>query len=172
MTRPRRWRCWGKWTAAAITVLLAAVWVASGWWVVAWHWASTANVKGFSVGAGRLRASKFETSSSDWGPWPGAIHSWRVSETGEHAPLWLHGLYWKRTRQVVDVEGPLWIPGSASLLAALILFRLDRRQGPGLCPRCRYDLSATPPSAPCPECGRAQQPPNAQAADPAARTTP
>jgi hypothetical protein len=55
------------------------------------------------------------------------------------------------------------------------LWWLDRKPKPGHCPRCRYDLSATPPSAPCPECGeggRAQQSPNAEAADPAARTTP
>lgn len=34
--------------------------------------------------------------------------------------------------------------------------RAARRQRAGLCPACAYDRRATPPEAPCPECGQTQ----------------
>lgn len=43
-----------------------------------------------------------------------------------------------------------WIP----LLAVPVLLGRARRRRRGHCPACNYDLRATPPGAPCPECGR------------------
>jgi hypothetical protein len=44
----------------------------------------------------------------------------------------------------------LFLPVVAS---AALLWRLDVNPKPGRCFHCGYDLSGTPPSAPCPECG-------------------
>jgi hypothetical protein len=49
---------------------------------------------------------------------------------------------------------PFWMLAPLPLALAVSLWRLDRRPRPGLCPRCRYDLSGSPPG-PCPECGHA-----------------
>jgi len=58
------------------------------------------------------------------------------------------------------------LAGFGGLLAASLLFgvihaitrrrsrRLIQSLGFRLCPRCRYDLSASPPDGACPECGR------------------
>ena len=69
------------------------------------------------------------------------------------------GLGW--TRSDVRFEGtiasPLWLLALAAavLPARWVLRHLNQGPGggPGLCPRCGYDLRATP--ARCPECGRA-----------------
>lgn len=56
---------------------------------------------------------------------------------------------------------------NAASLASFLLFAISAplatrrawrafRTPPGHCPHCRYDLRATPPGRPCPECGRPQ----------------
>lgn len=40
------------------------------------------------------------------------------------------------------------------LIAGVPWVRRRLRTGAGLCPNCRYDLTATPPGMPCPECGQ------------------
>jgi len=42
----------------------------------------------------------------------------------------------------------------AGLRTSFVWCRGTLRRRRGLCPHCRYDLRATPPDAPCPECGR------------------
>jgi hypothetical protein len=46
-----------------------------------------------------------------------------------------------------------FIAMTASLPALPRWARERRRRRQGLCPTCSYDLTATPPGAPCPECG-------------------
>lgn len=52
---------------------------------------------------------------------------------------------------------PLWALAAPLALATALLWRSEfaarRRARVGLCPNCRYDLSATPTGSPCPECG-------------------
>jgi hypothetical protein len=190
--------------AAAMFVLLATAWRLSGWWSLDWRWDSTKWEARAYVGAGSFSLSgvdmtrwhehdpwpgrehlgrirdAWKTTEMLHSPpkerWPGTIHLLRISDGWlETAPLWYSVFDLKADGGLVNVVAPLWAPASAALLAFLLLFYLDRRHPPNSCPRCRYNLSATPPSAHCPECGeggRAQQSPNAEAAEPAARTTP
>jgi hypothetical protein len=141
-----------------------------------WEWDSTNRTTNLYVGDGQFGLLT-NGDSVHQVPWPGKMTLERLSALMR----WQSGPHWSthwliKTSAMVEVSVPLWAPGSASLLGALVLFYLDRRRRlPNSCPRCRYDLSATPPSAPCPECGeggRAQQSPDAEAAKPAAGTTP
>jgi hypothetical protein len=55
----------------------------------------------------------------------------------------------------------LYIPLWPLVLVLAVLALRNWRQAlvrPGHCPRCGYDLSATAPGAPCPECGSGQAP--------------
>jgi hypothetical protein len=56
-----------------------------------------------------------------------------------------------------SVRIPLWFPASVfALLPALWLAKRLRRPDNGRCPRCGYDLRATPDR--CPECGTIRAP--------------
>jgi hypothetical protein len=45
--------------------------------------------------------------------------------------------------------------GLALFVIGLLIWSLPARAKPGCCPHCGYDLRATPPDKPCPECGNA-----------------
>lgn len=49
---------------------------------------------------------------------------------------------------------PLWLPLVLSAIPTVILWRLNRRRGPGCCQKCGYDLRGNI-SGICPECGQA-----------------
>ncbi len=147
MTRLRRWRWWGKWAAAAGSVLLLATFVASGWWLLTWGWGTSRHTTYVSVRKGALWCS-------DYG-WSG--HGIRAISllSLPHAPNWGEALHFEWELDALDrhVATPLCIPIGISAGVTGFLFWRDRSRRPNSCPRCRYDLSATPPSAPCPECG-------------------
>jgi hypothetical protein len=166
VTRPRRWRWWGKWVAAASTSVVVAVLFASGWGGVSWKWDSVWGTTSFSLGRGWLAAYRVHEFHGE-PQWPGTVRTW----PSDGGPQWRYWFEWELHRGFAYYAAiPLWAPCAAGLLTAAILWRVDRRR-PGLCRHCHYDLSATPPSTPCPECGRAQQGPNAEAAEGAERIT-
>jgi hypothetical protein len=153
MTRPRRWRWWGKWATAAITVLLAAVWFASGW-VCRFQWCAIGSDHHVGLGIGLGRVCCAYTVSLPDGIVQHVV-AWVSGVDGAGVrPLWRWSFMHSRsTIGDLLLVVPLWLPlGLAALPAALLWFG-DRRRPPNACPHCRYDLSATPPSAPCPECG-------------------
>ncbi len=51
---------------------------------------------------------------------------------------------------------PTWFISTAAVATTILLWRLDRPpRTPNTCATCTYDLTGLPPTAPCPECGRA-----------------
>jgi hypothetical protein len=180
MTRPRRWRWWGKWTAALILFVVVGAWAASGSYGIGWYWTSPGRVTSITIGVGEFGVSRIVENPRtgnipEDAPWPGRGQVLKAPG----ARRWIGEFAWDKTGApyppawtVRIAAVPMWLPAVCAILATVLLFRLDRRPPPNSCPRCRYNLSGTPPSAPCPECGRAQPSPNAQVAEPAARTTP
>jgi hypothetical protein len=177
MTRPRRggWRWWGKWATLTVGVGIAAAWLVSGWWRMGFAWGRGAKVIDLEIVAGAAYLTRFDDyGGSAWAsrifrndPAPSWV--WHFDFDVQVLPARSHSFVW------AGFGIPLWAPFLPLAACSAWLWWLDRKPKPGHCPRCRYDLSATPPSAPCPECGeggRAPQSPNAQAAEPAARTTP
>jgi hypothetical protein len=54
---------------------------------------------------------------------------------------------------MTEVFIPFWIIAGAIGIPTAWLWWHDRRAGPGLCPKCRYDLAGLADGAACPECG-------------------
>jgi hypothetical protein len=172
MTRPRRggWRWCGKWATLTLAATIAVAWFVSGWWYAGLACGS-AGTFALYVGEGYLQCLVSQVLIAE----PG-LHWGRCANGAPHWNWWLwYDLDPSASDRFLDIRIPLWALFLPLGATAAWLWRLDRKPKPGRCPRCRYDLFATPPTAPCPECGeggRAQQRPNAQAAEPAARTTP
>ena len=152
MTRPRRWCWWGKWTALALAVVVAMVWHASGWWDASLEGPCGTARLTLGLGPGAVHFQRIDGMSSSQWTWDGLRRP---------APSLGWGFEYGRAhfRGVSPFESlwisvPLWAPFLLFSASAVWLWRLDRKPKPGHCPRCRYDLSATPPAAPCPECGR------------------
>lgn len=90
--------------------------------------------------------------------------TWRVRVTprftGDARPLVLGTAWWIRwdvSASRGQVLVPLWIPAGLGLAAAGWARRAQHRTRltAGQCPKCEYDRSTLPPTAPCPECGAA-----------------
>jgi hypothetical protein len=84
---------------------------------------------------------------------------WSVPEPRFLRPMWGPGCvplcYTPRWRGIVAntfaLGVPLFLVGT---LPGAVKRTFRRRRG--RCPQCAYDLNATPPNSPCPECGRAR----------------
>ena len=132
-----------KYGGTALTVLLVAVWIGSGWshWKDRPYQRTYLEIENGCVVVGRLDVFRVWTI---WGR-PSFALRWRpyyyVTTTGWEAAL------------------PLWIPLTLAFGATALAFRLDhlarRRNRMNLCPKCHYDLTGLPGGAttPCPECG-------------------
>jgi hypothetical protein len=98
------------------------------------------------------------------GPWPrGAFRHFRAQNAG---PAWWPPVRRIGTRYSLGagpwnapmwmVELPIWLlalPGGVLAVISHRRWRRAIRAESGLCRRCGYDLSATAPGQPCPECG-------------------
>ena len=135
-----------KWGGAVLGVLLAVVWIGSGWWEVRW-WGQNGSVISvgqgrFEFGVGVLLPNRYRGGNWHLGPEEYPFRWW--FDWGQNSLGW-----W--------FEVPIWFPALISLALAATAFRLDtlaRRRGrPGVCKACGYDLVGLAAGAVCPECG-------------------
>jgi hypothetical protein len=177
MTRPRRWRWWGKWVTLAIAAAIALAWLGSRWYCIQIDCRPLVNREVWlGVQYGRILCDTGDPS------WPkvsaaGAARATRSPRGAFFSRNELDTWFWSFSRghyieqaagAAVDVHWsrvPLWAILLPVAGTSAFLWWLDRKPEPGRCPRCGYDISATPPSAPCPECGRGRQSPNAETSD-------
>jgi hypothetical protein len=159
MTRPRRWRWWGKWATLTLAAAIALAWPVTKRYYAGIVWcAEDTGVAIYAIGG----VIQFNVAPSLSAEASGALRPGPRLFTGRMVDT-----SWARERYPLAgfqrdfvIQVPLWALFLSVAITAAWLWRLDRKPEPGHCPRCRYDLSATPPSAPCPECGeggRAQQ---------------
>jgi hypothetical protein len=160
MTRPRRggWRWWGKWAASLTCAGLLAAWVLSRWWGVYLRcsWPHGGALFGLSYSNLSLMVGHGAPRNAPK-PWSLRIKPLPSTDEAWGRATWDFDQSWVGPAQYLFLEAPVYAPALLALAGAATLFRLDRPR-PGLCSHCRYDLSATPPSAPCPECGRTPAP--------------
>ncbi len=137
-----------KWGGAALTVLLLAAWIASGWWTFGWLNRAAAGVsfyRGHTVIAFQNVPPSPELSNS-----PG----WVLQRRNEAFRWWFMG---GRANFGWVFFIPTWSLAAATLLITALAWRLDRlawyKDHPHICTKCHYDRTGLAVGVPCPECG-------------------
>jgi len=140
-----------KWGGAVVTVLLAVVWIGSGWWKE--HWIGT-DALDSTVARGRLHVRSREVLDypEDWpvGSYP------RPQLEPSFVLVWTGRFYSNGSTRRISV--PLWMFVAPLLLATITAWMLDRREQRrcarlNLCRTCGYDRTGLAADVPCPECG-------------------
>ncbi len=128
----RRLRTFTLWTSTLLSLLIAAAFVASAWWLIAVQ----AGGAGVDIASGSLGVGLDEAST----PGPAGRHPWGLSEWN----------YWRRGPRSISV--PLYALFLAVAIPTLLVWRFwPKPSKPGHC-RCGYDLRGNE-SGMCPECG-------------------
>ncbi|MFT3687027.1 MAG: hypothetical protein QM783_19250 [Phycisphaerales bacterium] len=154
------------WTLLALGVLVAGVWVASGWWQERGGYKSV----GFVVSGGQIMI--WSTDMKPEGPLISMPYRMDVPMT-----YW-NGWYDLRERHAFQrSRGPMYIvnssiAGSTSTNVGIVLWPIPlllwttaalllpsgilarRRANTGACPKCGYSLAGLGDGGPCPECGK------------------
>jgi hypothetical protein len=132
-----------KWGGAAVTLLLVAAWIGSGWREVGWV---SRSGRGVSVGAGVLAFTDSPPSAVGW---------WTQPERQPRE-------WWFRSFSIGTFKWryvPLWLPTVGLFVGTTIAWRLDVRARHiarlNLCPKCHYYRAGLAAEAKCPECGSA-----------------
>jgi hypothetical protein len=156
-----------KWGGLAVFVVIAMVWVWSGW-----YWIPVARGRtwmgGIVAGCGRVQyVSDIDFRRQYWSVdrLQESVKNGRTPLIYRPAPFAAEFLpYWDRRARrgpgtsvwwVLHI--PLWPLAILVLGAAMVAWRLDtlarRRAKLDACPKCSYSRTGLVPSAVCPECG-------------------
>jgi hypothetical protein len=139
-----------KWGGAVVTVLLAVVWIGSGWGYAC---------EGVSPVVFVDRGAVIVTGT------PETMNGGALVSRGRRWPSWgahRFGLYWRisndSSRWVQTVIVPLWPFVAGIAVASLAAWFFDAGAGRArarlnLCPKCNYDRAGITADAKCPECG-------------------
>ena len=149
----------GKWFAAAATLAICVVCLASERWGAMWDGRVSDRSMRVWVGAGTLH---WFLEAPFVPPTFGFYERFRLAPMGFVTGVRAKGQNVSDRRwlpeQIRDRSGtagalPLWIPFVLITIPTALLWRLDRLRLPGHCPKCNYDLTGNT-SGLCPECGR------------------
>ena len=151
-----------KWGGAVLCVLMAGVWVGSGWIEIRFRlWERATG----TIACGRFTSDyySFESRFLSEVDVPPETIEWHEIP---HGPRWT---WWFDSGYHADPKGcppfdswaetPFWFPLLLTLIPTTLAWRLDtlarRRVRLGLCPHCHYDRRGIAATAVCPECGKA-----------------
>ena len=157
---------WPLWTCAMVTILFSSLYLASGWWR---GWVACGAVSGgqyvhaigkLSAGVGRVDISRSRIRQPHLATSGFDIGLRRRSLAGQAKPReagayyerrwdWGWRPYWSMKSGIATI--PIWWLIFLFASMAAILFWRARRQPPGYCLKCGYDLAGI--TGPCPECG-------------------
>ena len=162
MPRPYRWRRIAIWTGAALSTLIAAAWMASGWQSFDWGVKAGTQVRVLWLSGG---CCGMTCDDARWfggdsaAPWPGSFHRVWFGDYAKPGPHWKAGFSWKGRSKGSGgrLSIPLWLPFLLIAAPTAWTWHVSRRVPPGHCPKCRYDLTGIA-TATCPECGTAITP--------------
>lgn len=137
-----------KWGGAAVTVLLAAVWIGSQWWNINWYDPS----REFDV---HLMAGTVGWSYREmWSLYGRVTPGWTL-ERFDLSLEW--GVHYRIENGRLSFRVPLWPLVFAGCVATIAAWRLDmlarRHARLKFCAKCGYDLAGIAMDAKCPECG-------------------
>ncbi len=146
-----------KWGGVTLCVLLFALWLASGWWMLAWVGRSgQQHFIGTMMYGGECTIWSLPSGTREWFPFPADGFSGL-----RHVPGWnwtYFELSWSdwsvQSKRRLDISFPLWLPFLLLALPTGLLFWSDhrKRMRPNACATCGYDLTGNT-SGKCPECG-------------------
>ena len=151
------------WTLLTLGVIVAGVWVASGWWSAAW----VKDHLEIRCYRGVVRMSRNRMLKPGWSSYPatgnGRRFVWALRPGNlaveDMPPAMTGGLYttwgtmydWAVSINLWPIPLLLWTP-AALLLRSGILAR--RRAATGSCAKCGYSLAGLSAGAACPDCGK------------------
>ena len=144
----RRLRTLTIWTGSILSLLSAAAFVASGWWLLAVRVTPTDGPV-LSVSSGMCVVCLGRQGERGWAARPTTPRY----DPGSFVQRWPNWAYWNKwTRRGRFIYVPIYAVFAAVAIPTLLVWRLwPRPVDPGCC-RCGYDLTDNT-SGTCPECG-------------------
>ncbi|HVU64521.1 MAG TPA: hypothetical protein VHC70_11135 [Phycisphaerales bacterium] len=145
-----------KWGGVAVTLLLVAVWIGSGWASIGW----SCVFRKATVRHGLICLMWTRDMPVDFGGQWGVIMQ-GPNHWDEHPRAWAfdwggHFFYHSPNGDWV-AEFPVWPVAALLLMVTALAWHFDtlarRRERVGRCPNCNYDRAGLAAGAVCPECG-------------------
>lgn len=150
------------WACIAGTLLIAAAWLLSARYGLAYVWRvpASATVSSWSIAAGWFEYNNIIASSpinvrTGWEFW-----------TRSRGPAWRFDYLNSTSPAQTTIGLPLWPAPPVLLILGALLLRFTRPLPFTQCAACGYDLRGLPANTLCPECGRPAIPPPRDPAEP------